>query len=722
MALRPIENTVQPSGPVTERFRPADFASGAENIARGAQGLAQGISRAAEDLDQIGEVYDTAAVKQADAEDLKQIAGIRAKVMSSKGFDTQVAIGEARTQIEEIKKQRLSSLHNPRQKRMYTDVFNQRSIALEESFATHSATQIAAANQGAAVARAEASSDAAVDAYGTGEFDGHLATARNEAAAANAGMGPDVIGRKQAEVTSSIYSRAISNMISDPDHADLAKIALDNHAKDILPADEEKLRKALNPILEENQVDADVGRAFTGGGPAPDANEAPSPNNSTPRTGTTQKPVMPADPLRGKGTITNTAAQHRARGSGNALDIGAPEGTAIHPPMSGKVVKSWYDQRGGWSILVEHPNGYVTGYAHMRSKSALHEGQEVDADTILGSVGQTGHATGPHLHYTVRQSRGGPKVDPSAALWDNRGTVKPDTPSWKEATPIKYEADENALGRALTNLHEIATRENWSPRRYDKAVARAREVAGVQNQLATQQQEDNYDAAVASIVDLGDNFTSVSQVKGYGNLKPRQQMTLRNIADSNKKSLAGEGGVKANGEVFTALYLSALDPAHRQEFMNTDLAGAPMTPGERRQLYAMKIKLKNEPTGDWAASLGKADYFAKRYLPDKAFKGQQRQQFTDRFVSAVERQQTELKRPLTDKEMDDIARAQTVQVAGSGGTHYAFEGQPGTVDIPKVYETIRPDVRTEIGQRLLRRGIGATPRNIVAEFLASRSR
>lgn len=725
--LHPVENTVEQRPETRERFAAPDFGGG-RAIGQGVANLAQGLQDVGTVGAQLEEQYDLAAVKQADADDLKKITAIRAEALSAEGFDAQAAIGNARQQIDEIRKARLAEMHNPRQRKMYADVFDQRNLQIEESFASHSITETKKAEKSATLARADSYSDLAVDTFGTDAFDANMATTLNEVAQANKGAGPEAIGRQQAKVKSSIFARAISGMIADPDQVDHAQMALEAHAADILPEDEEKLRRQINPIVQDNQTAADAGWAYSGS-QAPSADPlAPTPEAGEPKPAPDHmgRPISPADPLRGKGRVTDNAAAHRERGSGNAIDIAAPEGTPIYPPMSGKVAgEPFWTDRGGWQVLIEHPNGYVTGYAHMRSKPALHAGQEVDATMQIGSVGATGHATGPHVHYTVRASRGGPKIDPASAAWDSAGTVDPKSVAWKEAPLTKYEAEQNNLSTALGRLHERATAENWSPQRYQRAVEKVRQINGVQEQLYNDNQQQQYNSALSTVVDLGDKFTSVSQIKNFGLLDPAHQYSLQNIAQANAKALAGEG-TKANGDRFLTLMGMAQSPEFRSQFLNVDLGKENgITPGERTRLFGYQLQLRKEPDGALAGSLGKADYFANRYLPAKNFTPEQRRTFGDRFLHAVERQQGELGRPLKDTEQDDIARALTVDVARStGGKVKAFElqGQGGQVDIPAVFNSIRPDVRAQLSQELRARGKGDTPRNIVELFLSSRSR
>lgn len=82
------------------------------------------------------------------------------------------------------------------------------------------------------------------------------------------------------------------------------------------------------------------------------------------------------------------------------LDIVAPTGTPIHAAASGRV--SYVGEQGDFGKLVEIDHGYgrVTRYAHM-SKTLVRLGQQVTRGAVIGQVGMTGLAVGPHLHYEV---------------------------------------------------------------------------------------------------------------------------------------------------------------------------------------------------------------------------------------------------------------------------------------------------------------------------------
>ncbi|HET8581349.1 MAG TPA: peptidoglycan DD-metalloendopeptidase family protein [Candidatus Paceibacterota bacterium] len=88
----------------------------------------------------------------------------------------------------------------------------------------------------------------------------------------------------------------------------------------------------------------------------------------------------------------------------NAVDLAAPSGTPIKAAAGGTVIIS---RAGGWNggygtyVVISHGNGTQTLYAHM-SKDAVAVGDYVSQGEVIGYVGMTGEATGPHLHFEVR--------------------------------------------------------------------------------------------------------------------------------------------------------------------------------------------------------------------------------------------------------------------------------------------------------------------------------
>lgn len=83
------------------------------------------------------------------------------------------------------------------------------------------------------------------------------------------------------------------------------------------------------------------------------------------------------------------------------IDIGADAGTPVIAAASGEVIQAEYMGGYGYTILIYHGGGFTTVYGHL-SGFAVSEGQKVKQGQVIGYVGSTGFATGPHLHFEVR--------------------------------------------------------------------------------------------------------------------------------------------------------------------------------------------------------------------------------------------------------------------------------------------------------------------------------
>jgi murein DD-endopeptidase MepM/ murein hydrolase activator NlpD len=84
------------------------------------------------------------------------------------------------------------------------------------------------------------------------------------------------------------------------------------------------------------------------------------------------------------------------------VDWAAPIGTPIFAAGNGTITSEGWDSGYGRRIEIQHANGYVTTYNHMSGFArGTAEGQRVRQGQVIGYLGQTGLATGPHLHYEV---------------------------------------------------------------------------------------------------------------------------------------------------------------------------------------------------------------------------------------------------------------------------------------------------------------------------------
>ena len=95
------------------------------------------------------------------------------------------------------------------------------------------------------------------------------------------------------------------------------------------------------------------------------------------------------------------------------VDYGAPHGSAVVAVAAGTVVSAGWAGAGGKQVRIRHARGMETYYLHLSAYGAgIRAGVRVEQGQIVGRVGATGTATGPHLHFSLRKD--GRFVDPVA--------------------------------------------------------------------------------------------------------------------------------------------------------------------------------------------------------------------------------------------------------------------------------------------------------------------
>jgi murein DD-endopeptidase MepM/ murein hydrolase activator NlpD len=95
------------------------------------------------------------------------------------------------------------------------------------------------------------------------------------------------------------------------------------------------------------------------------------------------------------------------------VDIAAARGTPVSAAADGTVLWSGWEGDYGKTVILKHPEGLATRYGHLDG-ILVRQGDRVRQGTVIGTVGDTGRATGPHLHFEVL--RDGKRTNPKTYL------------------------------------------------------------------------------------------------------------------------------------------------------------------------------------------------------------------------------------------------------------------------------------------------------------------
>ena len=92
-------------------------------------------------------------------------------------------------------------------------------------------------------------------------------------------------------------------------------------------------------------------------------------------------------------------------------DYPAPQGVQLAILKPGKCIVSKYSSSAGNYVKIKHDDGSVTTYMHF-SELLVNKNDYVEAGTVIGLIGSTGHSTGPHLHFEYRPDENSNRIDP----------------------------------------------------------------------------------------------------------------------------------------------------------------------------------------------------------------------------------------------------------------------------------------------------------------------
>ncbi len=161
----------------------------------------------------------------------------------------------------------------------------------------------------------------------------------------------------------------------------------------------------INEILLANDIEIDTKLAVGEKLMIPGAN---MPSETRPKTGSSiakrggSGSLSPNISGYFRHPVPNSRKSRGVTSTHRGVDMAAPTGTPIYASAGGKVLTARMGWNGAYGnmVILQHPNGTKTLYAHM-SRLGTSTGKQVAQGSVIGYVGSTGRSTGPHLHFEV---------------------------------------------------------------------------------------------------------------------------------------------------------------------------------------------------------------------------------------------------------------------------------------------------------------------------------
>jgi murein DD-endopeptidase MepM/ murein hydrolase activator NlpD len=104
------------------------------------------------------------------------------------------------------------------------------------------------------------------------------------------------------------------------------------------------------------------------------------------------------------------------------VDLAAPRGMKVVAALPGRILFAGYENGYGNTVLIQHEDGIQTRYGHL-GEISVRVGDSVSQESNLGTVGDSGRSTGPHLHFEV--IRMGRPLDPASSFSAHRTAPRP---------------------------------------------------------------------------------------------------------------------------------------------------------------------------------------------------------------------------------------------------------------------------------------------------------
>lgn len=514
-------DTIRREGTTAAKFVPADFDTSAlgESLQRAGRFGSEYIERD----DQIQELYDIRDADALDLEHIKQTQTLSDRLREARGAGAREAATALAGELETYNRDLLTRARSERSRERLDNSITRRTVGEVERYQSYADEEFEqdfrATNDASVQASLERATDIPDEELARDELESTafaLIRQRAEFEGWEGGAG-GVQAQQYRLRVSNVYHMNRARQLARDDPQAAIDYAIANRA--------EMTDEALNGVLDSLNSEAIEQRmtAFVDGQgeftPPPAAEEGPAP---APRNEEPLQYEWGVNSGYGPRVAPRTSGGNRGSSNHAGVDYAAPAGAPVPVRLSGRVI--FAGRRGGYGNAVEvsHGNGLTTMYAHL-SRIDVRLNQQVDRGTPIGAVGATGNTSGPHLHYETRQD--GRPVDPATIR-----TARVHPGGTRSNRP-----DPGANVEALVDSIRTNETLSWRERQVAEQIVRRRHGEAVQ---ARQIQEDNADRSAASqVAELGENFTSMSQLPNSGaDLSPQDRVRYSGLARQNREA------------------------------------------------------------------------------------------------------------------------------------------------------------------------------------------
>ena len=512
-------NAIQREGVTPARFVPADFS--ASPLGEGLQRLGRGLGEYAEKEDQIQSIYDEQDAQRLDLEHVKQTQELSDRLRQARGAGAQEAATQVTHDLESYNSTLLGRARSPRARLILENSIARRSAGEVERYHTYADQEFVqdfrATNDAGVTSSLERAADIPDREQSRAELENTafaLIRRRAEFEGWQGGADGPQAQAYRLRVTNA-YHLSRARQMGRGDAREAMDYAIAHR--------DEMTAESLNGILDSFNSEAldQWAEQQLDGAPA----QTPANDDSTPRPAREETPIAYQWHVNsGVGHRTPPTAGASSNHAGTDYEV--PVGTAVPVTLSGRVTFAGQQHGYGNIVIVDHGGGIETRYAHL-SRINVHPGEQVSRGDVIAASGMSGRVTGAHLHYEIR--RDGVPVNPRSvtnARVHPGGTGRIETAA---GTDVE------------TQVQAIRSRDDLSFRQQQALIGAVRRRHGEAMQARAQSENETDRAAAGRVAELGDGFTSMSQLpNGGADLGPQDRLRYSSMAQSNRRQAESE--------------------------------------------------------------------------------------------------------------------------------------------------------------------------------------